>query len=512
MAGDPDTIVSVTPEIALDVGRTYSGGLGVLEGDKFYAAARLGLRYFAITLLYEGGYVDYSYDEQRGFTPKPQDQSDLLKSLIRSGELEVELAGRRVPVSVWEFRQGTATAVFLKPEEPEVARIVSRLYLEDNPRERFLKYTVLARGAVEYIKSFIGLDRVRYIDLQEAYTALIPLALKIPGRYRLIVHTPGPWGHPAFPRSFFKEEYGYYFVEDPVVLTSVGAVLAWEVIFVSAKHFDVMRRVLPHFVDKARFVTNGIELGRWMHPELYRSFTRGHLDTSSLAKLRAAMRGELLKLLRSRKPGLPEDGMIVTWARRLTRYKRPYFAARLIEEVGSKDAVFVLGGKAHPQDGEGLAYMKQFKELEKKYPNVVYLHDFDVVKAKVVVQGSDLWLFTPFPGWEACGTSFMKAAVNGVPSLASRDGGVVELIEDNINGWLFGTDLRDLAALSDSRSQKIDEVEYAEMRAKFDSILSKYRDERDEYLRVSLRAILTLAPRVSMDRLMREYYPDLVKG
>ncbi|MEM0093973.1 MAG: glycosyl transferase family 1, partial [Thermofilum sp.] len=148
MASDPDVIVSVTPEIALDIGWTYSGGLGVLEGDKFYAAARLGLKYFAITLLYTGGYVDYEYDEQKGFIAKHQEQSDFINSLVRSGELEVEIGGRRTPLSVWEYRRGTATAVFLKPEDPELARITSRLYLEDNARERFLKYTVLAKGAV----------------------------------------------------------------------------------------------------------------------------------------------------------------------------------------------------------------------------------------------------------------------------------------------------------------------------------------------------------------------------
>ncbi|MEM4762042.1 MAG: hypothetical protein QW230_03610, partial [Thermofilum sp.] len=91
------------------------------------------------------------------------------------------------------------------------------------------------------------------------------------------------------------------------------------------------------------------------------------------------------------------------------------------------------------------------------------------------------------------------------------DGGAVELIKDNVNGWLFGVDLRDLTSLSSAQSQKIDESEYAEMKAKFSNILAKFRDERNEYMRVSLSAVLTFAPRVSMDRVMREYYPDMVR-
>ncbi len=54
-------IISITPEIGLDELYTYAGGLGVLEGDKFYALSRLGLDYTAMTLLYRGGYVDYVF-------------------------------------------------------------------------------------------------------------------------------------------------------------------------------------------------------------------------------------------------------------------------------------------------------------------------------------------------------------------------------------------------------------------------------------------------------------------
>ena len=52
-------------------------------------------------------------------------------------------------------------------------------------------------------------------------------------------------------------------------------------------------------------------------------------------------------------------------------------------------------------------------------------------------------MFTPFSGWEACGTSYMKALVNGIPVLSSRDGGVIEIVEDGVNGRLFGEDIHD---------------------------------------------------------------------
>jgi len=97
----------------------------------------------------------------------------------------------------------------------------------------------------------------------------------------------------------------------------------------------------------------------------------------------------------------------------------------------------------------------------------VYLHDYDVSKARILFQGSDLLLFTPFSGWKACGTSYVRALVNGVPVISSRDGGAIELIEDGANGWLFGRDIREFISIyGDPQAKTIDESDYAEFSSK----------------------------------------------
>lgn len=509
-----DVIVSVTPELALDEGFTYAGGLGVLEGDKFYTASRLGLNYYALTLLYRGGYVDYDFDSSGSPVPRQQVQpQSFLERLQRCCELEVKLRGETVSVVAWVYAVGSAKAVFFEPQSPPwAAGLVKSLFIEKDPRERFLKYVLLARASAEFVRSQVGLENLRYVDLQEAYTAFLPLVLKMPGRYRLIVHTPGPWGHPSFPRAFFEEEFGYKLIEKDVVLTTLGAMMAREVIMVSAKHFDVMRRVIPHLIEKATFVTNGIDLERWMHPAIRASYEKGELDHRSLAAAKVAAREDLVRLVESRKPGAYSPGKpVVIWARRITKYKRPYFAQRLVEEFGG-EAVFVLGGKAHPDDKEGLGYMKAFKDLERSRQNVVYFHDYDVQKAKTLIAGGDILLFTPFSGWEASGTSFMKAAVNATVPIASRDGAAVELIEDGLNGWLFGQDIRDLVDFwVDPRVGEIDARDYEELRSKFSKALDLYYSDAEGFRDIALKALLTFVPRVDMKRVLREYYPDLVK-
>ena len=65
----------------------------------------------------------------------------------------------------------------------------------------------------------------------------------------------------------------------------------------------------------------------------------------------------------------------------------------------------------------------------------VYLRDYDMAMAQSLVAGADLWLNTPLPPYEASGTSGMKAAFNGVPSLSVLDGWCVEGCIEGVTGW-----------------------------------------------------------------------------
>lgn len=121
MTSDVAVIISITPDLALDMGGyTYAGGLGVLEGDKFYGAAALGLNYYVITLLYRSGYVDYDFNEGDDPIPKPQPQpKSFLDSLRLVDTFTVKLrGGEEVEVNAWEYRLGSAHAVFLEPRSP----------------------------------------------------------------------------------------------------------------------------------------------------------------------------------------------------------------------------------------------------------------------------------------------------------------------------------------------------------------------------------------------------------
>ena len=148
--------------------------------------------------------------------------------------------------------------------------------------------------------------------------------------------------------------------------------------------------------------------------------------------------------------------MTIGFARRATRYKRADLVLSDLEELVdiAKNAgplQFVFAGKAHPRDEEGKELIREVfraaRDLDGKLP-IAYLENYDMELAKILTSGVDLWLNTPLPPLEASGTSGMKAALNGVPSLSVLDGWWIEGHIEGVTGWSVsakdGDEARDL--------------------------------------------------------------------
>jgi starch phosphorylase len=146
--------------------------------------------------------------------------------------------------------------------------------------------------------------------------------------------------------------------------------------------------------------------------------------------------------------GMDVDDLTIVFARRATSYKR---ADLLFEDVSrlrqlTRDSgrlQIVFAGKAHPHDEVGKLLIQRIvrfaAELDGDVP-VVYLPNYDLRMAQLMTAGADLWLNTPQPPLEASGTSGMKAALNGVPSLSVLDGWWIEGCIEGITGWAINDD------------------------------------------------------------------------
>jgi starch phosphorylase len=104
----------------------------------------------------------------------------------------------------------------------------------------------------------------------------------------------------------------------------------------------------------------------------------------------------------------------------------------------------VYGGKAHPNDHDGKALIERIFATKRrlKHARLTYLQNYDMALAQLVTAGVDVWLNTPEPPLEASGTSGMKAALNGVPSLSVLDGWWIEGHIEGVTGWAIGNQVR----------------------------------------------------------------------
>src|SRR4029079_16389638 len=143
---------------------------------------------------------------------------------------------------------------------------------------------------------------------------------------------------------------------------------------------------------------------------------------------------------------LDPGAFTIGFARRFATYKR---ATLLFRDVNRLKKILtnpdmpvqvVIAGKAHPKDHPGKTLIREIVQLSRD-PNLskrlVFLEDYGIEVARDMVQGVDLWLNNPRRGEEACGTSGMKAGINGILNLSILDGWFDEAYEIS-GGWAIG--------------------------------------------------------------------------
>jgi starch phosphorylase len=143
---------------------------------------------------------------------------------------------------------------------------------------------------------------------------------------------------------------------------------------------------------------------------------------------------------------LDQDALTIVFARRFATYKRSHLLFmnpdRLESILTSKThpVQIIFAGKAHPKDQEGKDLIKKIVLFAKR-PGIrhrlIFLEDYDISIARMLVQGADVWLNTPRRPFEACGTSGMKAAINGAINVSILDGWWCEGYSEE-RGWRIG--------------------------------------------------------------------------
>ncbi|MDW4572249.1 alpha-glucan family phosphorylase [Microbacterium sp. M3] len=292
-------------------------------------------------------------------------------------------------------------------------------------------------------------------------------------------------------------------------------------------------------------ITNGVHAPTWVHPALKsvseRAWGDAHTDThdwtdrgavsdAELWGVRQQMKGELVAEARRRVAASVSNGHTPSWveelldpevltigfARRVPTYKRLTLMLRDPERLTKlltdpeRPVQIVIGGKSHPADDSGKILIQQlvrFSRDPKVRGRIVFLPDYDIALAKDLYPGCDVWLNNPLRPLEACGTSGMKAALNGALNLSILDGWWDEWF-DGRNGWAIPT--ADTAANDEER----DDAEAAALYDLIEHQLVPRFYEREggiptAWLDMVRHTMTELGTKATSDRMVRDYVQRL---
>jgi len=288
---------------------------------------------------------------------------------------------------------------------------------------------------------------------------------------------------------------------------------------VTKKHGEVSRRMFDGYVIDS--ITNGVHTGTWTSEPFQRLYDRYipgwkqdnfnlryalSIPGEEIWQAHAQAKQQLLRYVnRETNAGMDVDVFTIGFARRATTYKRADLLLadldRLRAIAGRVGAFQVLyAGKAHPQDQGGKDLITRIfhaKEELKQDIRLVYLQNYDVELAKLLTAGVDVWLNTPQPPLEASGTSGMKAALNGVPSLSVLDGWWIEGCIEGVTGWAIGKDGReggDGRRVVDSLYEKLEQ-----------QVIPLFYHDRARFLQVMAHTIALNGSFFNTHRMLQQY-------
>jgi glycogen phosphorylase len=484
-------------EIALRPGiQTYSGGLGVLAGDTLRSAADLEIPVVGVTLVSREGYFRQSVDERGRQVEHPDSWCPRQWAEPLPAKISVRIEGREVWVAAWLYTVagvgGAEQPVILLdtdlPENGDDDRRITHFLYGGDETYRLKQEIVLGIGGVRMLDA-LGF-RVHMYHLNEGHSALLTLELmrrhkaferavregeplydlpEVRALCHFTTHTPVEAAVDRFRYELVDRVLGP-FVDEQVLrrvagtsdlnTTRLALNLSEYVNGVAKRHAETSAKLYPGYGVTA--ITNGIHPTTWASPPIARVYDRHlpgwQIEPELLMRADSAVPSDELwachvvakQALIERVAAVAQAALdpakpTLGFARRMTPYKRPdllFTDLERLKAIASKHPFqIVLAGKAHPRDELGklsIEILHRHADALRGAVDVVFLPNYDMELAKVLIAGCDVWVNTPQPPMEASGTSGMKAALNAVPNLSVLDGWWAEGHIEGVTGWAVG--------------------------------------------------------------------------
>ncbi len=523
-------------EIALENDlKTYAGGLGVLAGDILRSASKNNFPMLGVTLFNRNGYFKQSISE-KGKQIEGPDKSNLKKLELLPIKFYLPIGVDKVLVKVWRYflkqDEGIEIPIYLldtnNPENREKHRRLTENLYPGDLRKKLKQSILLGRGGVKLLKK-IGLDSISKIHLNEGHGSLAAIELLLNDKHKSLTdkiravrkkiifttHTPIPAGHDVYFGEFllkyqpdFPIKMSELVINDTINFSKLALFFSSYSNAVSLKHRLVSKKMFPEY--KIDAVTNGVNSLLWTSSSFSRVYDKYLLDwrhnyrnlkkaknipLEEIKEAHLLAKEKLFRYIKEKKNiDFSLDTFTIVFARRFAPYKRPTLLLddlerlkKINKSIGNLQIIYA--GKAHPDDEVGRTLVSEVNKRLKKISHdikVVFLENYDLSLAKLLVSGADIWLNNPALPNEASATSGMKAACNGVLQVSSFDGWWPEGYIKNKTGWV----IKD----ADSLYEKLEK-----------EIIPLYYNHSNTWLKM-MRSVISLnASYFNTDRVLEDY-------
>ncbi len=538
---------------------TYAGGLGALAGDFIRSAADMRVPMLGVTLAHRRGYFFQQIDATGWQKEDPVHwivEDYMTDTGVRA---TVTIEGREVHLRAWKYEvsgnSGFVVPVYFLdtdlPENSEWDRTLTHYLYGGDVHYRLCQEVILGIGGVRILRA-LGCHNLHRFHMNEGHASLLTLELlqehlqkdnrsfmdmepedKEVVRRQCVftTHTPVPAGHDQFPLDLIDRVLGdrkACGIHDPIChedrlnMTFLALSLSHYINGVAKKHGEVSRLMFSSYdIDS---ITNGVHAETWVAEPFAQLFDR-HIpgwrqDNFSLRYALSIPGAEIWKAHQHSKnaiieyanseenAGFDKDVLTIGFARRFATYKRADLIFEDLErlreiarDVGKFQIMFA--GKAHPQDQDGKLLIQRVFEIGKALGDdipIVYLPHYNSDLARMMAAGVDIWLNTPQPPLEASGTSGMKAALNGVPSLSILDGWWIEGCIEGVTGWSIRVDgeapqeASDRGKDADALYTKLEQI-----------ILPLFYENRNGLIEIMRHAIALNGSFFNTQRMMQQY-------
>ncbi|MBI2416100.1 MAG: alpha-glucan family phosphorylase [Candidatus Kerfeldbacteria bacterium] len=469
----------------------YAGGLGVLAGDIVRQANTQELPFVAVGLFYKQGY----FKQRLTLTGEQKEDYPLLNISDAPIELVATMQGDPLLVSIpvaqgeiffqiWEYLEGDVSVYLLDTDVPQNTpehRLITRRLYGNDRANRLLQEIVLGIGGVRALMALHIHPSIFHLNESHSALAIFEITYHYMneygmsfydaynyGRQKIVFtnHTLIPGGNEVFTCTQVTDQLSTYAKQlglpmndmlaqgtvagspNDFSLTRLALNMACHTNTVSQYHSTMAKQMWPDVTMPA--ITNGVHLATWVNADI--KAQAPYFDTKAITdmpehelwRVHDMAKHRLIDEIQYRTgKHLQQDHIIITWARRFAAYKRPTMLfsdmkrlQRLVTQT-ARPVQIVLAGKAHPNDAtmhQAIVHINQLIKQFQLQDQVVFVPNYSLALADVLVSGSDVWLNTPIRGQEASGTSGMKAGANGVLQCSVSDGWVVEAKLTGI-GW-----------------------------------------------------------------------------